>query len=327
MKDAAVAELAVPPAGDGVAAVVLIGDPADPHIDVVARRLPRQGTVVIDAASLPTVLEGMSLHGCTVRDLAGEVVRLAPQIPSRGWIRRLAPADWERDVVLGSKRAAGLASRMTALAAVVRQAGTTWLCDVDALFAAENKIVQYRAADALGLRVPRTMIGGDPDRLAAELGEPFVIKPLGPGNFTADDGGEQVIHTRAVTAAQLAGADLLDAPFLAQQLLSARFHLRVVTVTDRVWTAELDAGGLPVDWRSVDEAHHSFTPSSRWPGVGEDAVRLARCLGTGISCQDWIIDECGPAFVDLNPGGQWLFLPEVLTLQIADHLAAWLNGA
>ncbi|MEH0483498.1 hypothetical protein QBA94_43430 [Streptomyces scabiei] len=225
--------------------MVLIGDPGDPHIDIVAQRLPRQGTVVIDAGSLPTVLEEMRLQGCTVRDLAGEPVLLAPQIPSRGWIRRLAPAGWDSGVTLGSKRAAGLASRMTALAAVVRQPGTRWLCDVDALFAAENKIVQYRAADVLGLRVPATLVGGDPAALAAELGEPFVIKPLGPGNFTADDGGERVIHTRAVTAAQLAGADLLDAPFLAQQVLTARTHLRIVTVADRVWTAELDADGLP----------------------------------------------------------------------------------
>ncbi|MEH0483499.1 hypothetical protein QBA94_43435 [Streptomyces scabiei] len=58
-----------------------------------------------------------------------------------------------------------------------------------------------------------------------------------------------------------------------------------------------------------------------------DAARLARHLRTGISCQDWIVDASGPAFIDLNPGGQWLFLPDVLTTQIADHLAAWLHGA
>lgn len=215
---------------------------------------------------------------------------------------------------------------MTALAAVVRQAGTAWLCDVDALFAAENKIMQYRAADALGLRTPATLVGGDPAVLAAELGEPFVVKPLGPGNFTADDGREEVIHTQAVTAAQLTGTDLLDAPFLAQQLLTARTHLRIVTVADRAWTAELDASGLPVDWRSVTHAHHSFTTSRSWPDVEQCALRLAWQLRTGISCQDWIVDAEGPAFIDLNPGGQWLFLPDTLTTQVADHLAAWLRG-
>jgi hypothetical protein len=38
------------------------------------------------------------------------------------------------------------------------------------------------------------------------------------------------------------------------------------------------------------------------------------------------VDAAGPAFIDLNPGGQWLFLPDSMTTQIADHLAAWLRG-
>jgi glutathione synthase/RimK-type ligase-like ATP-grasp enzyme len=246
---------------------------------------------------------------------------------ARGWIRRLAPAGWDTNVVLGSQAAARLASRMTALAALLRQDAIEWLCGVDALFAAENKIVQYRAARTLGLRIPDTLIGGDPAVLATELGEPFVIKPLGPGNFTGGDGQERVIHTQAVTAAQLAGVDLLDAPFLAQQMLTARTHLRIVTVAGRAWTAELDADGLPLDWRQVARAHHSFTPSSRWHTVERDAIRLARYLQTGFTCQDWIIDDTGPAFIDLNPGGQWLFLPDTLTTQVADHLAAWLWGS
>lgn len=306
---------------------LLIGDVEDPHIAVVVDRLPRQGTVVADAASLPFVLDRLSPAECTVFDLAGEPSRLVPDMPGRGWIRRLAPAGWDTNVALGSQAAARLASRMTALAALLRQDATEWLCGVDALFAAENKIVQYRAAHTLGLRIPDTLIGGDPGVLAAELGEPFVIKPLGPGNFTGGDGQEQIIHTQAVTAAQLAGVDLLDAPFLAQQMLTARTHLRIVTVAGRAWTAELDADGLPLDWRQVTRAHHSFTPTTRWQTVERDAIRLARHLHTAFTCQDWIIDDTGPAFLDLNPGGQWLFLPDSLTTQIADHLAAWLRGS
>lgn len=308
------------------AEALLIGDAADHHIGEVVGRLPAKGTVILDAASLPAVLKRMTPQGCTLEDLAGEPVHLTPTRPVRGWIRRLAPAGWDGDVVLGSKNAARMAARMTALAAVLRQPGIQWLCGVDALFNAENKIVQYRAAQALGLRTPATMISGDPAALASELGEPFIIKPLGPGNFTGADGREQVIHTQAVTAAQLAEADLLDAPFIAQRLLRARTHLRIVTLEDRAWTAELDAATLPVDWRQVTRAHHSFTASDRWPGVERDAIRLAQHLQTGITCQDWIVDDTGASFVDLNPGGQWLFLPSTLTTPVADHLATWLRG-
>jgi hypothetical protein len=215
---------------------------------------------------------------------------------------------------------------MTVLAALLRDTRVSWMCGVDALFAAENKLVQYQAAQTIGLRIPDTFICTDPAYLAAELGEPFVIKPLGPGNFTDEEGLGQVVHTRAVTAQDLAGVDLLGAPFLAQKLLTARTHLRIVTVNDRAWTAELEAGGLPLDWRQADRAHRSFVAVSRWDSVERDAVRLAQHLQTGFTCQDWIVDDDGPAFVDLNHGGQWLFLPDGMTSQIADLMASWLRG-
>lgn len=305
---------------------LVIGDAADPHVNAVLARLPRQGTVIIDAATLPSALHRLSPVDSILIDVTGEQVSLSSTEPARGWIRRLAPDGWDAGTTLGSQAAARLAAQMTVLAALLRDVHISWLSGVDAVFAAENKVVQYRAAQAVGLRVPNTLLCSDPASLAAELGEPFVIKPLGPGNFTGDDGRDRVVYTKAVTADQLVGADLWGAPFLAQQLLTARAHLRIVTVNDRAWTAELDADGLPLDWRQAAPAHHSFTPSSLWHNVERDAVRLAQRLDTGFTSQDWIIDDAGPAFVDLNPGGQWLFLPDSMTAEIADHLADWLRG-
>ncbi|WP_326806064.1 hypothetical protein OIE49_36655 [Streptomyces sp. NBC_01788] len=308
------------------AGAVVIGDLDDPHVEAVLQRLPRQATAVLDAATLPAALSRLSPLDSVVFDRSGQPVRLSRHVPARGWIRRLAPAGWDAGVELGGQAAARMAARMTTLAAVLRDAGLTWLCTVDALFTAENKIVQYRTAAALGVAAPATLVCGDPAVLAAELGEPFIIKPLGPGNFAGRDRSQHIVHAQEATGVALTGVDLLDAPFLAQRKLHARTHLRVVTVNDRAWTAELDATGLPLDWRQADEAHHAFTASTRWPAVEHDAVRLAKHLNTGFSCQDWIVDQAGPWFVDLNPGGQWLFLPESITEQVADSLAHWLQG-
>ncbi|MFI1415601.1 hypothetical protein ACH4Y0_37615 [Streptomyces sp. NPDC020707] len=76
---------------------------------MVVDRLPRQGTVVADAASLPFVPDRLSPAECTVFDLAGEPSRLVPDLPGRAWIRRLAPAGWDANVALGSQAAARLA--------------------------------------------------------------------------------------------------------------------------------------------------------------------------------------------------------------------------
>lgn len=261
----------------------------------------------------------------TLVDVVGNHTDIRIDGQCRGWIRRLAPAGWDHGVRLGSHRAAVLASRLTLLAALVRDPALTWLTGVDDLFAAENKIVQYRAAITVGIRVPEFAVSGDRSELSRQLGEPFVLKPLGPGDFTNEDGQPQVVFVRETREADLGEVDLLDAPFLAQRRVRAKLHLRVVTVAERGWVAELDATDLPLDWRSHGPAHSSFRASSRWKDVELAAVLLA-ALRTGFTCQDWVVDDEGPVFLDLNPGGQWLFLPAEVAEPVSAALAAWLRA-
>lgn len=305
-------------------AVLLVGDLADPHMRAVADLIPSRRRIVLDAATLESALARMTPEQIVVRSAEGRLFAL-PDSQTRGWIRRLAPAGWDQGVPLGSHRAAVLASRITLLAAILREPCVSWLTPVDRLYAAENKMVQYRAASAAGFRVPATMIALDLEELAGTLGEPFVLKPLGPGNFEAHD-RQHVVYVKPQYAADLDGVDLTSAPFLAQSLIVARRHLRVVTVRDEAWVAELAAADLPLDWRSHPPAHSAFQAGKR-PEVQAAAIRLAADLGVGYSAQDWVMDDDGPVFLDLNPGGQWLFLPEEVSGPATRVLADWLLAA
>ncbi len=306
-------------------AAIIVGDPADPHVQAVAARMNPRGLTIMDATHLHTTVASVDLHRTSLVDVAGRTVTFGEATPARGWVRRLAPAAWDHGVRIGSHEAATLASRLMLLAAVLRDPAVLWLTPADALFSAENKIVQYRAATACGIRVPATLICAEPQRLAAELGEPFLVKPLGPGNFE-HEGQQHVVYARTVRADELTDVDLLAAPFLAQRVIAARRHLRVVTVHGQGWVAELPHTDLPVDWRAHGPAHQAFLPSSAWPEVERAATHLAAALGVGFSSQDWVIDADGPVFLDLNPGGQWLFLPEKITSPVAAALADWLAG-
>lgn len=114
---------------------------------------------------------------------------------------------------------------------------------------------------------------------------------------------------------------------MVQPMIDARLHLRVVTVADRCWVAELDAAGLPLDWRASAEAHSSFQASDH-SVVAEEAARLAVALDVGYSSQDWLIDANANAyFLDLNPAGQWLFLPDEISNAVTRHIAEWLVPA
>jgi len=310
--------------GPGACRVLIIGDCTDPHVRGVTDLLPVDGVVVLDGATISRVVRGVELDESYFLDMAGRLVRLNGTCTTRGWIRRLTPAGWDDGVQLGSHPAAVLAARLGLLGAVVRDPAVNWISPVDRLVAAENKITQYRAAASLGLRVPDTMIGPDPAVLARRLGEPFVMKPLGPGNFETNNGTQRIVYATSVTAGDLAETDLLEAPFLAQEHLSATKHLRIVTVRDQAWIAVLDSDGLPCDWRKHGPAHHAFQVDAREQEVGAWAVTLAESLGVGYSSQDWLVDHDGPCFLDLNPGGQWLFLPDDIASAVSRALAGWL---
>lgn len=46
-----------------------------------------------------------------------------------------------------------------------------------------------------------------------------------------------------------------------------------------------------------------------------------------MTCQDWMVDDDGPVFTDINPGGQWLFLPSGVAMPATQTLAEWLMAS
>jgi len=308
---------------------VVIGSASDAHVVAVLAEVGGRSTMTFDAGSL----EGRSFNlgagsfelGPTTTE-TDEPLVLEQGTPTRGWIRRLAPPDWQRGLVVDSHDAAVKTAWLSLVIGVIRTCGVRWLTDIDALVSAENKLVQHAAASRLGLSVPETIVCSDADAARAALGDQIVLKPLGVGHYYE---GEEpfVVYTTEVDPGGEELRALSTAPFLAQRRLHARRHLRIVTVIDELWAAGVDAKSLPLDWRQEPVAHRSFTPAVIPAEVERGARALASGLGLGYSSQDWV--ECDDAcyVVDVNPGGQWLFLPEPVTKGVGMAIGAWLVGA
>jgi hypothetical protein len=202
--------------------------------------------------------------------------------------------------------------------------GITCLSEIERLLTADNKLVQLRAAAALGISIPASAVTSDRASIPPELGDLFVAKPLGPGQFDDEHGETRVVFTKELSRVSRELGALGGAPFLLQELVNADEHLRVVTVADRFWVCSLDASGVPLDWRREDRAHTAFVVRENHQDVGNQALALARRLGVGFSSQDWIVAGDRRFFLDLNPGGQWRFLPEPVASQITSAIARWL---
>lgn len=244
--------------------------------------------------------------------------------PRRGWIRRLAPSDWRRDAAPSSHAGVVRASWAALLVGTIELSSVEWLTPLMSMWRAENKLVQLAAAARLGIDTPRTCIVSSTHSLPEWAGSEIVVKPLGPATYAADHGQARVVHAellpRDADELNLLGA----APFLVQEPIDAHVHLRVVTLNDKTWICGI--GAPPeFDWRRNAAAHKAFRKVEGFERVGEAAKSLAQMLVVGYSSQDWVVTPEGACyFLDLNPGGQWLFLPDEISAEVSAAIANWL---
>jgi hypothetical protein len=299
---------------------LIVGDASDTHVEAVVAAIGALG------GEAPIILDGPSLQRIGFSLDLDRLIHAGEALPirrgGRGWLRRYAPTAWGTGTVAGSLEAVTKRAFLALIGSISRIGDRSWLTPVDRLLAAEDRLVQLEVASSLALRVPDSLVTSNPAEAANRFGSSFVVKPISGGYFWTEDGPRAVFASQ-VTSEQAMEADFGAAPFVAQELLTAVEHLRVVTVGERAWVASLSAEGRPLDWRRQDEAHFEWRPT-RSLEVSESALRLARSLRVGYSSQDWIRDEDGLTFLDLNPGGQWLFLPtsvsEPVTVEIARYL-------
>lgn len=305
--------------------VVIIGEESDPHVHEVADRVCAcRPLVVLNAAGLRRIPFAVSADRLDVETVNGHgTARL--QEPHRGWIRRPAPADWEVGVTLGSKQAAVMGAWRALLVALLRNSACEWLTSLDALLAAENKVVQCRAAVRAGIDMPPLVITNDKGGVSSLPGS-LVAKPLGPPQYWLQQDDPRIVFASPVDVHDPSLVELLaGAPFILQQRVKAVRHLRVVTVCDEAWVFQIPAEGVPLDWRRSVSAHTSWRPVKA-PDIEQRAVDLSAAMSVRYSSQDWIETASGACFIDLNPGGQWLFLPDPEASQISAAIAHWLQG-
>ena len=275
--------------------------------------------IVFDADTLAEVSYSLTPHGLVTN---GATVADG----GRGWLRRVAPGRWGSGDLIGSVADVSFRARVRLIAAIARLGTREWLTDIDALQAAEDRIHQLAVASRLGIAIPRTIVSSDPAEIEQALGSEAVIKPLATGTFVNSEGEHRAVQTTPLTPELLASGDFGAAPFVAQERIEVRHHLRVVTAGCVATTAALEADRWPLDWRIADEAHFSWSRHES-PEVEAQAVQLAAKLRVGFSSQDWLVPVSGsPMFIDLNPAGQWMFLPNDVADPITERIVDFLGG-
>jgi glutathione synthase/RimK-type ligase-like ATP-grasp enzyme len=202
-----------------------------------------------------------------------------------------------------------------------------------AVWAAEHKPYQLAVASRCGLRVPDTLISNEPSEAEKFFRHyrPDVIAKSVRTGYLEDATGPKAIFTSKVERSHMERISRLTvAPVTFQPLLHKQSDIRVTVVGERMFSAEICSqsdNDASIDWRRTSnpdlphETHELPRPVERC------LANYMRCLGLHYGAIDLVLDEDGDYwFLEVNPGGQWLWLDRILSLGITQRIADWLES-
>jgi MvdC family ATP-grasp ribosomal peptide maturase len=207
-------------------------------------------------------------------------------------------------------------------------AGARWVNDPARERAAENKLLQLRAALEAGLDLPPTLLTNDAARARAfyEAEEGGVVaKLLRPLSVSMNE-APFFVYTSDVGAADIEALDSLrHCPVVFQRKIEKRRELRVAYVAGRLFAGALDAAGSErgrTDWRLAKPSECSWSRASIEPQTAARLETLMRRLGLDYGAIDLIETPDGRlVFLEVNPGGEWGMLEHDLDLPISEAIA------
>lgn len=282
---------------------VWIAAPAsDPHATVVAGELAAQGASVacIPLAEIPSW--GLEWSGGDTARLHRDGSVWAVDASTSVWWRRPdAPSAGPSGISDPDERALAGDEIRALVPGVLDAVGVAWVDAPWTLLRARQKAVQLAAARACGARTPEFTICGHPGSGAQFAQDRTVVaKAVSTGVGLAPFVAE--VPPQALDR-------LSSCPTMLQELVDATADVRLVTVGDRVFSWVRPRAAGTVDWRRDDPAGSAFAAVTRDPTGGRAAAVSAR-LGLRFSVQDWLTGPDGGLwFLEVNPQGQWLFLP------------------
>jgi hypothetical protein len=319
--------------------VLIVAAGQDRHADAVAAELVAAGCPVcrLDVESFPSVTAltvGLGDHDrASLRLPAGELA--AEEIRSV-WFRRgifelfgiRPPADEVANFVERESYAAliGMFSLLD---------GALFVNDPAALYAAESKLQQLRAAADLGFAIPRTLVTNDPGAAADFIGRcggDVVVKAFrGQLGDTLDD--TRHIPTRRVTRADVDSLALVrNAPCIFQEVVPKAADVRVTVVGRDLFAVDISpAGGYrddtAIDVRCFDWRATRYEPVELPGAVDERCRKVVDHWKLAYAAIDLVRRPDGEhVFLELNPKGDWMWLEWATGLPMTRSIAGLLQA-
>jgi len=204
-----------------------------------------------------------------------------------------------------------------------------WVSDPWAIFHGNNKLYQIELAYALGFKIPKTIVSGDPQRVGnfIDSAEHIITKPMTTESVQLGEKTYLMYTTSVKPGINLSGLPL--APAIFQEEVSNECDVRVTVIGERIFACEIYRTGTmapEIDWRKGQLTGNLIYKACK-PPFPEMCVELVRQMGLKFGAIDFIRDHEGQYwFMEINPNGQWGFIEENTGLPLSKAMAELLTG-
>lgn len=315
--------------------ILIVSSEQDAHARVVAWSLNRAGyEVEFWDTSFAIQRPGYSVHLQNGKDTS---IRVAGTAKFAGaWLRRVfqvrkfteGTGDSDRDYIRGesSRYVDNVLERMA-------DSGTRWLNGKPAAIRGEYKLEQLEACKRLGIRFPETLVSNDPNEVREFVKKQgcVVVKPLDVYTWRHEDGSQLMTYANTLSSDQLeemSDAQILACPAIYQQAIDKVADVRAVIVGKQVFACKIESPHEEcIDFRPFQTDGTLKFESFFDPQMNRELERLAEHFEITMASSDFCIDAKGDRyFLDLNPGGAFLFVEFHGGGPIVSHVAAALAG-
>jgi glutathione synthase/RimK-type ligase-like ATP-grasp enzyme len=203
-----------------------------------------------------------------------------------------------------------------------------WISHPNNINIAENKILQLREAQKIGLKIPKTLIANTAEKIiefASKINnEKIIIKPLHSGRVNFQN-GTKLIYSNVLNAAKLKNLDQYHlTPCIYQEYIDKLYELRITVVNESVFAAKVDSqanSNTKIDWRKEKLA---FSPYNLPDELSNKCIELTKSLGLNFGAIDMIRTKNGYVFLEINPNGQWAWIEMDTKLPISNAIINYL---
>ncbi len=206
-----------------------------------------------------------------------------------------------------------------------------WLSNPFNIEKAENKLLQLKTAQKLGLNIPPSLITcnlTDIENFIDKHGE-TIIKPLYDNSFS-NQSGSYHIYTNVITKQHISKFKkeekvFAPLPSIIQKRINKKLDIRVTIIGEKVFAAAVNPNlhnTQILDWRNKGLR---FTNYKLPKELSKKLVEMVADLGLAFGAIDIVLSDTNDHyFLEINPNGQWGWLELENDLPISEAISHFL---